>query len=734
MDAHDLELWAGPECTINRVRNVFHDQFARYGHDARAQDIDLLATLGARQIRYPIQWERVSPDSPDCASWNWIEPRLERLRASALAVIAGLVHHGSGPAYTNLLDDSGFATGLARHARRVAERFPWIESYTPVNEPLTTARFSALYGHWYPHARDERSFWRALLNQVDGTRLAMAAIRSVNPCAKLIQTDDLGKTYGSAAMRQQTEFDNLRRWAGWDLLCGRVTREHPLWAEIAAFGLESRLDAIAGDPCTPDVIGINHYLTSDRFLDHRLDRYPVHTHGGNGRQRYADVEAIRIREPAPGGLAGALREAWDRYRLPVAVTEVHNGCTREEQMRWVAEAWDTALAMRSEGVDVRAVTIWSVFGSCDWNTLLTAKGNYESGVFDVRGSAPRATALAGMIQGLSRGAPRHPVAQAAGWWRRTTRLLYPPVGPPQLRAYPDNGAAQQASRPPLLILGATGSLGRAFARACVHRSIEHVLLGRADMELRDPDSIARALDRYRPWAVINAAGWVRVDDAEARPDDCREANTEGPIRLGVEAAARGISTVNFSSDLVFDGRAEDSYVETDLPSPLGIYGESKARMEEGIAALPGRHLVVRSAAFFSALDIYNFAHAVAAAGSRGERLRAAHDLVVSPTYLPHLIDAALDLVIDGEQGLWHLTNATPVSWAAFGAMIANDLGLPSGSIEPVAARDLGFIARRPAFVPLRSIKGVELPSLGLAVSDFAARWRSTGMGRCAEVA
>ena len=61
----------------------------------------------------------------------------------------GLVHHGSGPAGTDLLDE-GFAEGLARFARAVAERFPWVEDWTPVNEPLTTARFSALYGHWYP--------------------------------------------------------------------------------------------------------------------------------------------------------------------------------------------------------------------------------------------------------------------------------------------------------------------------------------------------------------------------------------------------------------------------------------------------------------------------------------------------------------------------------------------------------------------------------------------------------
>ena len=67
------------------------------------------------------------------------------------------VHHGSGPGSTNLLDPK-FPEKLARYAQEVATRFPYVVDYTPVNEPLTTARFSALYGYWYPHRRDEHSF------------------------------------------------------------------------------------------------------------------------------------------------------------------------------------------------------------------------------------------------------------------------------------------------------------------------------------------------------------------------------------------------------------------------------------------------------------------------------------------------------------------------------------------------------------------------------------------------
>lgn len=716
------QLWGGLEYTVNRVHDRWGDQVRESGHHDRLDDLDRIAELGLKAVRYPLLWERVSPDHPDESDWSWTDERLDRLRQLDIAVIAGLVHHGSGPHYTSLTDE-GFATGLARHAAAAAARYPWIRDWTPVNEPLTTARFSTLYGLWYPHQRSESAFWLALLNQVDATRLAMREIRRFIPDARLIQTDDLGRTYATATLREQAGFDNVRRWAAWDLLCGTLTPDHVLWDRICGFGLEQRLRVISEDPCPPGVVGINHYLTSDRFLDHRLHRYPPHTHGGSEMQLYADVEAVRVLEPSSQGLEGALREAWERYRLPLAITEVHNGCTREEQMRWIAQAWDIARRLCAEGIPVEAMTIWSLMGSKGWNTLLTAPGAYEPGTWDVSSGRPRPTALLPLVKALANEGEPAPLAKGAGWWQRPVRMVHPPVARPAPMARHLAGARLPSPERPLLICGATGTLGQAMGRACLLRNIPHRLTARRDLDLSNPVMIEDVIDAIRPWAVINATGWVRVDEAEGAGEDCMRINADGAITLAAACDRRNIPTLSFSSDLVFDGLKGSAYDESDAVAPRNIYGRSKAQMEEAIGRLSGCHLVVRTAAFFSPDDEFNFAVAVLRSLARSQSFAAASDLIVTPTYVPHLVSIALDLLIDGESGIWHLANDEALSWAEFARRIALACGQDATLIRAVTHKSFGWAAERPANAALISHRGAPLPPLSAALGHFAAHLR-----------
>lgn len=426
-----LELWGGVECTVNRVGDEYFDQLEYSGHAHRIDDLDRIAQLGVRTLRYPLLWEHIAPHSPDEFDWSWPDARLQRLRELNIRPIAGLVHHGSGPRYTSLKDPQ-FPEKLAVYARAVAKRYPFIEAYTPINEPLTTARFSGLYGHWFPHCADALSFLRMLINQCRGVALAMRAIREINPDARLVQTEDVGRIHSTPALGYQADFENERRWISLDLLCGRVHRHHPLWDYLLWVGIdENELTPFLDAPCPPDLLGLNYYVTSERFLNERTELYLPQERGGNGQAQYADVSAVGVLPQSIVGLRAALNELWQRYRLPIAVTEAHIGSEPDEQIRWLAEMWNDVLATRDDGADVRAVTVWSLLGAYDWDTLLTrAEGRYEAGVFDVSGGVLQPTPLTDFVRELARsGHAHHAALEAPGWWRRNERLICPPGAP-----------------------------------------------------------------------------------------------------------------------------------------------------------------------------------------------------------------------------------------------------------------------------------------------------------------
>ena len=711
-----LQLWGGLECTVARVKDAFRDQIRETGHHHRLDDLARIAALGLRTLRYPVLLETIAPEHPDRQDWRWHDERLGRLRALGIAPIAGLVHHGSGPAYTSLVDPA-FPALVAAHAERVARRYPWIMDYTPVNEPLTTARFSGLYGHWYPHGRDMATFLRTLVHQCRAVVLSMQAIRRVNPAARLVQTEDLGKAFGTPVMQYQADYENERRWLSFDLLCGRIDARHA-WHGIflkAGIGADE-LAFFVDTPCPPDIIGINHYLTSERFLDHRLAMYPGFHQNTTASHTYVDVEAVRIDLPASQiGPEARLREAWARYGLPIAVTEAHHGCSRDEQVRWLMEVWNAAKRLRAEGADIRAVTVWSLLGAVDWNCLLQHKNDfYETGVFDVRASPPRPTVLAAATASLAAtGDFEHPVLDRAGWWKREERFYRPRAAGGKLHLV---GSPRR-----LLITGASGTLGQALSRICHLRGLDHDLLSRRELDIADAGSVEAALRAYRPWAVINAAGYVRVADAEREAGRCFRENTDGAGLLADACARLGLPCVSFSSDLVFSGAHGRPYTESDAVDPQGVYGRSKAQAEQRILAAHPQALVVRTSAFFGPWDTYNFAYATLHGLAQGRRVQAPAGVAVSPTYVPDLAHATLDLLIDGATGIWHLANRGQVSWHGFGVMLAEAAGLDAGALtvaDPGAA---------PAVTALGSERGLVMPTLAHGIHrylhDSRDHWR-----------
>ncbi len=360
--------------------------------------------------------------------------------------------------------------------------------------------------------------------------------------------------------------------------------------------------------------------------------------------------------------------------------------------------------MAAHGIPVKGVTVWSLFGSCDWDRLVVEpRGYYEPGAFDVRDGCRRPTAIAQAIRELASGGEmRSTVVAGRGWW--------------------DRGPAVFSTRgTPLLITGARGTLGSALERACRARGLACHAITRADLDIADPDSVRRVFEEVRPWAVINAAGYVRVDDADADEARCRRENVNGATQLAAAAAVHRVKLLTYSSDLVFNGDAVRPYVESDSVAPLNVYGRSKADAEQAVLQSGADVLVVRTAAFFGPWDHHNVVTRALAALCRGERFMLPVDTLVSATYVPDLADVSLDLLIDGEAGVWHLANPGPVSWFDLARRAAERIGLPTELLQACATTDLRLAARRPLFSALASERGGVMPSLESALDRYAVQ-------------
>lgn len=698
------EIWGGIECTINRIGDTYRDQLHYAGHYNRPGDLEIISTLGFSKLRYPVLWEAHEPTEGEEIDWTRTKTQLEKIRALGMDPVAGLLHHGSGPKFTDLTDPY-FPEKLARYAAKVASQFPWIEYYTIVNEPLTTARFSGLYGCWYPHTKTDLGFSIMLLNELKATVLSMREIRKINPAAKLIQTEDLAKTHSTPTLQYQADFDNERRWLSYDILCGKLNKEHFFWRYFSDLGIkEEQMEFFLENPCPPDIAGFNYYVTSERFLDENTAPYPRHTHGGNSIHSFADVAAARATKPA--GLKELLKEAWERFHLPMALTEVHMHCTREEQLRWFKEAWDNVCSLKKEGIDIRAITAWALLGAYDWNSLLTREEkHYEAGVFDLTKNVLRPTALSKLIRHLSSQKEYyHPVIEEKGWWHKS---------------FPGNNYVREQSKtPPLLIIGANGTLGNAFTRMCEQRGIAYKALSRQEADITDPQQIEDAINKYKPWSIVNAAGYVKVDEAENEKDLCFKINAEGAAQISLLANKHSIQFLTFSSDLVFDGNKHSPYVEKDGVKPLNTYGQSKANAEILIKKNNPDSLIIRTSAFFGPWDRYNFVYFILNSLQEKKECKIVNDVIVSPTYVPDLVNKSLDLLIDEEKGIWHLSNEGEVSWFEFAENIASRGGMKMQHIAACVQEEMEWKAKRPTFSALESGKGIKLPSLANAIDRF----------------
>lgn len=224
----------------------------------------------------------------------------------------------------------------------------------------------------------------------------------------------------------------------------------------------------------------------------------------------------------------------------------------------------------------------------------------------------------------------------------------------------------------------------------------------AQLDIRDVRSVAAAFADFRPDAVINAAAYTKVDQAEGESEAAFAVNAEGARHIAKVCAAEGCPLLHLSTDYVFDGARRGPYVEADPAAPINAYGRSKLAGEQAVAEALDAHLILRVAWVFSATGA-NFVKTMVNLAGRDE-LRVVNDQRGAPT-AARSIAAALWRIIEQMAskprfGLYHFASEPPTSWHGFATVIFAELAerrdagaLPK--LVPIPSADYPTRAARP---------------------------------------
>lgn len=292
----------------------------------------------------------------------------------------------------------------------------------------------------------------------------------------------------------------------------------------------------------------------------------------------------------------------------------------------------------------------------------------------------------------------------------------------------------------ILVFGKTGQLARCLAEAGqAFPQFEMIFLDRAACDLSHPASVADVVNHWQPDAIINAAAYTAVDQAEAEHHLAHTINGEAVGHMAIAARALSIPLIHLSTDYVFNGEGTAPYQETETPRPINAYGESKLAGEIAIREIAPQHVILRTSWVYSPYGI-NFVRTMLRLMASKYELNVVDDQIGCPTNAGHLAEAILRILPDtlasdrNLMGTYHLTSPDAMSWYAFARRIqvaaieawGTDWSGADCKITPVGSDAFPTIAKRPRYSALSTklfseTFGFELPSVDEGVRSVMAR-------------
>jgi dTDP-4-dehydrorhamnose reductase len=252
----------------------------------------------------------------------------------------------------------------------------------------------------------------------------------------------------------------------------------------------------------------------------------------------------------------------------------------------------------------------------------------------------------------------------------------------------------------ILVCGAGGMLGQDVVQAAQFANHEVTALDRDGLDVTNPRSIRRVMDRERPGAVVNCAAYTDVDGAETDREGAMRLNAEAAEDLAAAAASVEAAIVYPSTDYVFPGTGDRPYVESDDPAPESVYGQSKLAGETDTAATNPRHFIVRTSWLFGTGG-RNFVDTMLTIGERDHQVVVVRDQIGSPTYTGHLAAGMVRMLDTDAYGLHHMSAGGECSWYDFAMAIFEDARVDCRVLSTTTA-EFARPAPRPAYSVLVS--------------------------------
>lgn len=352
-------IWAGGiEDTFVPQTKPGHralDEYQLMGHyEHWREDLTLARDLGLQAVRWGVPWYRVEPNRGQF-EWEWVDKVLSYIVDElGITPIIDLMHYGCPFWLQREFANIEYPIAVAEYASAFAGRYKdLVRWYTPLNEPIVNSLMCGKRGLWPPYQRGDGGYLRVMMQLVKGIRNTVAAIKEIDPDSIMVHVEATGMSRAARRDLEVLAIEEQRRgYLCYDLLTGRVADDHPLFTWLVRNGTSpDDLAALASDPLALDVIGMNFYpqwSTQEIHIDRR------------GRVAYRPVEHNGA------GFAGLIKDYYDRYKVPIIITETSAFGAEDERSLWLKASVEAVRHLRSQSVPVLGYTWFPLFTMIDW--------------------------------------------------------------------------------------------------------------------------------------------------------------------------------------------------------------------------------------------------------------------------------------------------------------------------------------------------------------------------------